>query len=124
MRYLADIKLYDGNNFYGWGPLGLEGRNPQESPSIFAAVISTTIGVLTLVAILWFVFVFITGAIGIISSGGDKGSLEAAKKKITNGLIGLVVTIFSVIIIRLIGSFVGLGDLLLFGDLFTKLQIL
>ncbi len=123
MNNLAQIRFYDNTNYSGFGPLGLEGKAPTEAPSIFATVISLTIGILTLVAIIWFVFTLITGAIGIITSGGDKSSLESSKKKISSGLIGLVVTIFSVMIIRLFGSFIGLGDILLFGDLFAKLAI-
>jgi len=40
----------------------------------------------------------------MISSGGDKTAMANAQKRITNGLIGLVVVIASVFIIELIGK--------------------
>jgi hypothetical protein len=76
---------------------------------------------MTLVAIIWFVFVFITGAIGIISSGGDKQALETARKKITTGLIGLVLVIIAIVAINLIGYLFGIPDILQIQTLFYKL---
>lgn len=106
MNYLADVSIAPNGGFKGLGtsPLGNPGTN---GIGVLTNFISGVIGVMTLVGILWFIFVFITGAIGIISSGGDKQALESAKKKITTGLIGLVVLIAAVFIIDLIGYLFG-----------------
>jgi hypothetical protein len=72
-----------------------------------ASFITSVIGVMTIVAVIWFIFVFITGAIGIIAAGGDKGALENARKRITTGLIGLVVVIIATFVIDLIGYLLG-----------------
>lgn len=123
-KIAQDIELFDNSSgFSGLGPLGLEGADPGKAPSVFATLISTSIGIITLVAIIWFVFQFITGAIAIISSGGDKASLETAKKKISMGLIGLVVTIFAIFLIRLFGTIIGIPNILNFVDLFTSIQL-
>jgi hypothetical protein len=95
----------------GFGPLGLENDTPGGAPRVFANFISSVIGLLTIVAAIWFVFLFITGAIGIISSSGDKNALEDARKKITLGVIGMVVVIASVFVIDLLGTLIGVDFL-------------
>ncbi len=94
------------------GPSGGFLSNPQGGAvGIFTKFISSVVALLTVVAIIWFVFSFITGAIGIISSGGDKASLESARKKIANSIIGLIVTIAAIFVIRLLGYLIGVNFL-------------
>lgn len=109
---LADIPLYPNDGFSGWGKIGLENTSPAEAPSVFNQFISAVIGVLTIVAGLWFIFVFISGAISMISSGGDKGALESARKKIFGALVGLAVVIASVFLIDLVGKILGVNLIL------------
>lgn len=101
---VGNIQIAPNNGFTGFGPLG---TNVGNGIGTFTNFVSTTIGLMTIIAIVWFIFTFILGAIGIISSGGDKNALESAKKKITTSLIGLVVVIVAVFIIDLIGYLLG-----------------
>src|SRR3989338_746329 len=111
MKYLAaEIKI--GKPFVGEGPLGLEGKNPTAAGAVFGNFISKTIGIMTVVAFIWFIFVFITGAISWIGAGGDKANLENARKRIMNGLVGIVVTIAALFLFRLIGFLLGLETVL------------
>jgi len=97
----------------GFGPLGLEGKpDASGAMGVFSTFISSAIGLITIIAIIWFVFVFIMGAIGIISSGGDKQAMESARKKITSGAIGLVVVIVGMFVIQLIGRIIGIPEIL------------
>ena len=121
MNKLTQIDLAPAGGYKGFGALGLEQN--QNGVSVFATFISSAIGLITLIAIIWFVFIFLTGAVGIITSGGDKNSNESARKKITSGIIGLVITVFGILIVRLIGNIIGLGDVLNFGTMFEKLII-
>ena len=105
----------------GFGPLGLEGDSLATNADItFTKFINSVIGLMTIIAIIWFIFVFFIGAIGIISSGGDKGKIESSRKNITNGIIGLVVVIAAIFIIKLIGFLLGIPDILNFNYLFGK----
>jgi len=114
----ADFELFPGG-FKGIGPLG----NPTDTGiNTFTKFISSTIGLLTIVAIIWFVFTLISGAIAMMSAGSDKASLESARKKITTGLIGLVVTIAAIFLIDLIGYLIGIPNILDLPALFTKIQ--
>ena len=94
-----------GPPFRGFGPLGLEGK--EDAPTVFASFISTIIGFLTIAAIIYFLIALFSGALAIITSGGDKGKLEAAKSRITSGLVGLVIVIAAIFIIDLIGILFG-----------------
>lgn len=120
MMKLTQINLYDNGGLKGYGPLGLE--QGQDGVSTFATFISSSIGLISLVGIIWFVFIFIFGALGIITSGGDKNSMENAKKKISSGLIGVVVILLGLLIIRFFGTIFGI-DLLNFGEMFKTLII-
>lgn len=125
MNKLSQINLYDDQGgLSGFGKLGLEpGKgSASDAPLIFSNFISSAVGLITVIAIIWFVFIFMTGAISIITSGGDKNSMESAKKKISSGVIGLVVTIFGFLIIKFIGSLFGV-DVLDFASMFESLLI-
>lgn len=111
MNKLAQIKLSPDEGFAGFGSLGLKENGGEEAISTFTKFLSGTIGLMTIIAIIWFVFVLITGAIGIISSGGDKTALETARKRITTGLVGLIVVIAALFIIDLIGFIIGIDIL-------------
>ncbi|MAG60110.1 hypothetical protein CMO96_04990 [Candidatus Woesebacteria bacterium] len=103
----------------GIGPLG--GVDPSRAPEIFAGTISRIIGVLTVVAILWFVFQIIIGAYGWISAGGDAKSVEAARSRITNAVIGLIVVFVALIFVSVIGFLLGIGNILDIGTFINNL---
>jgi hypothetical protein len=108
---IAQIPIYPENGFTGEGPFGLE-DGYSEAGLLFNRFVSSTVGLLTIVAGIWFIFVFITGAISVIGSGGDKVKVEAARNRILHGIIGLAVTVAAIFTIELIGRILGL-DLIL-----------
>jgi len=119
MNLLADVSLAPKGGFFkGIGILGNPGEN---SISLFSSIISTVIGTMTMVAIIWFIFTFLTGAVGIISSGGDKQALESARKKITTGAVGLIVVLLALVIVNLVGKVLGIDNILNLGELFREL---
>jgi len=75
------------------------------------SIISTVIAVMTVVAGIWFLFLLITGAFGIMNAGGDKQAVSDAQKRITTGFIGLVVVISALFIAGLIGTIFGINIL-------------
>ena len=110
---MKNLIAFNLGDLRGLGPLGLEGESGGAAPARFNLFISGAIGLMTVVALIWFTITFIIGAIGIIGSGGDKGALEAARNKITTGLIGVVVVIAAVFIVQAFGSIIGVGDIIL-----------
>ncbi|MDP2684649.1 MAG: hypothetical protein Q8P20_06445 [bacterium] len=120
MNKIAQIKLSPDGGYKGFGPLGLE--QGQEGISVFATFLSSAVGLITIIGIIWMVFIIIIGSVAIISSGGDKQALEVARKKITNGIIGLVVLVSSLFILSFIGKLLGLPNILDIATLFGSLN--
>lgn len=121
---LADIIIAPNGGFSGLGT-GPLAKPAGDGTGTLTNIISAAIGLMTIIAIIWFIFIFISGAIGIMSAGADKNALESAKKRITTGLIGLVVVIVAVFIFDLIGFLLGFGtgSLLNIQGLFQLLKI-
>jgi len=100
-----------GEPLRGIGPLGLEGQLASGGIPTFNKVLSTTVGLLTIVAGIYFIFLMISGAISWMGAGGDKGAIEDARKRIMNGIIGLIIVIAGFFIIDLIGYLIGIDFL-------------
>jgi len=109
---LAQINLSpNGMGFKGFGPLGLEGHQVTESLGIFNNAISTAIGIMTIIGIIWFLVMFIGSTIAIIGSGGDKGKLEQARSRMFTAVIGLVILITALFLVSIFGNLIGIDIL-------------
>ena len=69
------------------------------------------IGLGLIIGIVMFFFIMLIGAIQWISSGGDKGAIEAARSKLTNALVGILLLLALFAIIKLLGDFFGVNIL-------------
>lgn len=85
------------------------GSSPTESPKQFAVTIATLWQTIILVGGLAFLLFFLQGGLTWITAGGDKGKIEEARGKITQGLVGLAVLAASYVIIKFIESAIGLN---------------
>lgn len=85
----------------------------QTGVSFFQSLLPRIVTLGLIIGVLIFFFTLIMGAIQWISSGGDKQSLEAARGKISNALIGLVILFAAFAIIKLIERFFGIPILTL-----------
>lgn len=95
----------------GLGPFA-QVNNAVEGLQNVTKTISSVIGVITIVAGIWFIFQFIIGGIQWLSSGGDKQALEQARGRITNALIGLVIVVSGITILSLVSVFLGFDFLI------------
>lgn len=96
-----------GTWFSGIGPLGNSALFGCNFDDVFVSTMSNIIGLMTAIGGLWFIFTLFTGALAWIGAGSDKQALDNAKKKITNGLIGLLVVVISYALIGVVGFFIG-----------------
>ena len=71
--------------------------------------VSKTISAIILVAGLATFMYIVYGGISWIMAGGDKGKLEEARAKITNGIIGLAIVASAWAIYLLLDYFFGIG---------------
>lgn len=79
----------------------------------FAITIATLWQTIILVGGLAFLLYLILGGITWITAGGDKGKIEEARGKITQGLVGLALLAASYVIVKFIETAIGI-DLLNF----------
>lgn len=114
---IVEYRNYGPFTAAGTGDLG-NSTNPIYT---FVNVISVAIGIMTTVAVVWFIFIVLSSAIQIASSGNEKSSFEAAKKRMTSGLIGLVVTFSAIFILDIIANILGIQYVLLLSDFLQAL---
>lgn len=107
----------------GIGNLGLTGCSYGNAVTILAQLISAIIGFLTIIGALYFMFMLITGAIAIISSGGDKAAYENARRKLSTGVIGFVAVIAGMFIMSLIAILLGLPSILDLGAMIEAIRL-
>lgn len=114
---LAQIPI---GNITGIGNLGNIGTSPTTPFSMFSTLVSNFIGLMTIIASLWFFFQLINGGYLWISAGGDKQAVQNAQKKIFNALMGLLVVIISYGLAGVVGMFLGF-DILNPGNLLYQI---
>jgi len=98
--YAQPIDLQPSGNFAQLGQLTIQG------------VIGGLVRLVLVVVALVFFFILILGGLKWITSGGDKGKVEAARNQITHALIGLAIVFVAWAIIRLLGTLFGIPDIL------------
>jgi hypothetical protein len=107
---LADLPLgrLGGPREEGFGPFGnLDLSDITAGPRAFTQIISNIIGVITIIAGIWFVFMFIIAGFSFLTAGGDSKKMGEATAKLTSALIGLIVVVSAYAIISLIGALLG-----------------
>lgn len=90
------------------GPAGPLSNPGDQGGLLLANVLSAAIGILTIVAAIWFLFNIITGGIAIIGAGSDKAKVEGARTKITNGVVGLIVVFTAVMLVNFVTFLLGI----------------
>lgn len=105
------LGFFEGIGKLGEKMVGLSKENVSPAAVLFTNFLSKTIGIMTVIAFIWFVFTLFIGAIAWLGSGGDKTKLQNAQKQITNGLIGLLIVISAIFLIKLIGTIFGINIL-------------
>lgn len=74
----------------------------------FESLISTGIGMLTVLGGIFFIVFFFLAALKWLTAGGDAGKVQKARDEMVQGVIGLIILVAAYGVIGLIGSVVGL----------------
>jgi hypothetical protein len=104
INHIAQRELPIGNTITGIGQYG-SGSNAATK---FNTILTQTIGVLTIVAGIYFVFLLITGGIEWMASSGDKGKLASARTKMLSGAVGLTIIVAALFVADIVGNIIGL----------------
>lgn len=108
-------------NSGGIGNPALGNLNSNSGVVFFQKLIPSLIGFAFVAGTLIFFFMLLIGAIQWITSGGDKGNLEAARGRISSALVGIIVLFAVFAIIKLIEGFFAIHILTLdIGPLIIK----
>ncbi|MFZ2152845.1 MAG: hypothetical protein WAV41_02175 [Microgenomates group bacterium] len=86
-------------------------------------IIGQVIGVLTIVGIIYFIIQVILGGYAFLSSQGDPKAMESARKRLTDGVLGLTIIIVAVGLGSLIATLAGINNPLDIGALFTQMGL-
>lgn len=78
--------------------------------SVLESIISKAIGLLTFVAVIFFVIQIILAGYAFISSQGDEKKMESARSRLTNGILGLTVVVLALGVGSLIAHLLGVQD--------------
>jgi len=99
--------------------LGIQPVSREESVSQLESIISSIIGFITIVAFIFFVFQVIFAGYSFISAQGDEKKLEAARSKLTNGILGLTLVVIAFGFTAFLARILGLGDVFNLQQFFT-----
>lgn len=77
----------------------------------FETIISTSVGILTVVSSLFFIVYFFMAALKWITAGGDGGKVGKARDEMVQGIMGLIVVVAAYGIIGLVGTIIGIDIL-------------
>lgn len=101
------INLIAQNKLHGLGV------NPKPANAVTQLdnTISTIIGVLTLIAFIYFVIQVILAGYSFISGQGDEKKIESARKRLTNGILGITIVVVAFGITALLATLLGLGNI-------------
>jgi hypothetical protein len=80
-------------------------------PNDIGRIIQTVITILLLAAVIIALFYLIYGGIRWITSGGDKGKVDEARKHIIAAIVGLIVAFVAYFILQIILNIFGLGSI-------------
>ena len=94
-------------------PLVKDTLQTKTGIEFFQSFIPNLITLGLIIGVVFFLFILIMGALQWISSGGDKNALEAAKSKITNAMVGIVILFAIFAVLKLIENFFGVSILTL-----------
>lgn len=86
-------------------------------------IISQVIGILSIVAVLWFVIQVILAGYAFLSSQGDPKKTESARTRLTESVLGLTIVIIAIGLGSLIATLAGLTSPLDLNQLFSNMKL-
>lgn len=92
--------------FFGNSNYGSSGARGA-ALSDLETLVSTIVGILTVLAGLFFIVYFVIGATKWVTAGGDSSKVSKARDQMIQGVIGLVVVVGAYALIGLVGAIVG-----------------
>ena len=87
------------------------GLDPSDPVLQMDNIISAAIGILTLIGVIFFTIQIILAGYAFISAQGDQEKIKIARKKITNGILGITIVVVAFGLAALLAQLLGLGQI-------------
>lgn len=97
------------------------GIKVTNSATQLETIVSTIIGFLSVIAVLFFIFQIIFAGYAFISASGDEKKVEVARKKLTDSILGLTIVVIAFGAGAFLANILGLGNIF---DLNSVINIL
>lgn len=104
------------------GP-GIQPTDKIDATSKMENIISQIIGVLTIIAVVYFAIQIIMAGYAYLTTDGDEKKMESARKRLTEGVLGLVIVVVAVGLGSLLATLAGINDPLNLEKLFTNMGL-
>ncbi len=86
-------------------------------------IIGQVIGVLTIVAVVFFTVQIILAGYAFISSNGDQDKIKTSRKRLTEGVLGLTIVVVAVGLGSLVATLLGIKNALDLNAVFTLMGL-
>ena len=107
---MKHINLISQKTTYKLTGPGIDPNKYGTPVGTFEKLVSNIIGILTLVAVLWFALQIIFAGLGMIGAQGDEKKLEENRSKLTNGVLGLFIVVIAMGLTALLSKLLGLSN--------------
>jgi hypothetical protein len=115
-KLLADVT-------YKISGAGIVPTSNEDATTKIETYISNIIGILTIVAVIFFIIQIIFAGYGFLSSEGDEKKMETNRARLTNGVMGIFIIVVAVGIGSLIAKLTGLENPLDINLMFTNMGL-
>ena len=108
------------------GPITGPGIDPNKYGNATLSlekIVSQVIGILTIVAFVYFSIQIILAGYAFVTSEGDEKKIETSRKRLTEGVLGIVVIIVALGLAALIGSLAGFGNVFDLNTILTNMGL-
>jgi len=104
------------------GP-GINPSDGTQATTLLEKLISTVLGLLTIVGVIYFTIQIIFAGYSFISSQGDKDKLKAARTRLTNSILGLTIVVIAYGAGAFIANIAGIKNVFNLNTFFTSLGL-
>jgi hypothetical protein len=91
--------------------------------TLLEKVVGNIIGILTILGVIYFIFQIIFAGYAFMSAQGDPKSMESARKRLTDGILGLTIIIVAVGLGSLLATLMGITNILDINAMFSAMGL-
>lgn len=115
-KLLADVSY----NLQGSTTIPTSGT---QATTMAEKLISNVFGILTIIAVIYFILQIIFAGFGFLSSEGDEKKMEMNRSRLTNGVLGLFIVVVAIALASLLARLLGFGNILDLNQMFTNMGL-